>query len=175
MQTNFTSFLFRKSSPRWKPVQPGEHYVARNMATQRCMGENCVRVCVRKYSQTFVIYVIRSVNRMMAARRIGFTLLKTANSFYSNSNSGCGYVQAKLHRRRLLSHTCASVRTMDRANFLPFKLLFIGVKLVEQVKRSAAASAAGSPNCFSFYGQSKYQIKFAMQPASCLSCLRLND
>lgn len=143
----------------------------------------CVCVCVRKYSQTFVIYVIRSVNSMMAARRIGFTLLKTANS--SNSNSGCGYVQAKLHRRRLLSRTCAPVGTMDRANFLPFKLLFIGVKLVEQVKRSAAASAsaAGSPNCFSFYGQSKYQIKFAMQPACfpsaplplCLSCLRLND
>lgn len=37
-------------------------------------------LCVKKYAQTFVIYVIRSVNRMMAARRIGFTMLKTPAS-----------------------------------------------------------------------------------------------
>jgi len=43
-------------------------------------------LCAKKYVQTFVIYVIRSVNRMMAARRIGFTLPKLE--------------QSKLHRLR---------------------------------------------------------------------------
>lgn len=105
MQTNFTSFLFRNSSPveslfssasiMWQGLWP--HSVA--WGRTRCV---CVCVCVGKYAQTFVIYVIRSVNRMMAARRIGFTLLKSANSTNSSCSSGCGHVQAKLHRRRLL-------------------------------------------------------------------------
>jgi len=41
--------------------------------------------------------------------------------------------------------------------FLPFKVLFIGVNLVKQ-----ALQVPGLLNCFSFYGQSKYQIKFAL-------------
>lgn len=71
-------------------------------------------VCVKKYAQTFVIYVIRSVNRMMAARRIGFTLLKTLR-------------QAKLHRGPVAVAIAVAIAWTQLLP--PLQLLFIGVKL----------------------------------------------
>jgi len=89
---------------------------------------------------------------MMAARRIGFTMLKTPAS----ETSPVAICRCRCHCRSW--YGCPSPWSDIDPTFLPFKVLFIGVNLVKQ----ALQVPPGLLNCFSFYGQSKYQIKFAL-------------